>query len=59
MNEPQSIADIIAGIEARVRPTIGPTWSVRGNTVEGRISEKDFNTLMDLLRARFYGSTGR
>lgn len=35
----------IKAIQERVRPTIGPTYSSRGETIEGRISKADFDTL--------------
>lgn len=37
-------------IEARVRPTICTTLSSRGETIEGRVSEDDFETLLRLAR---------
>lgn len=37
-------------IEARVRPTICQTFSGRGATVEGRISEDDFDFLLTTAR---------
>lgn len=48
-----------AEIEARVRPTIGPTFSSRGETVEGRITEADFDTLLELARAGAEPKEGR
>jgi hypothetical protein len=45
-------AATIAAIEARVRPTICQTYSTgRAPTVEGRISEDDFDVLLTLARA--------
>lgn len=43
-------AEVLQGIEARVRPTIGPTYSSRdGMTIEGRILKEDFEMLLDML----------
>lgn len=38
-------------IEARVRPTVCDTYSSRGMTREGRISEDDLDTLKDIADA--------
>lgn len=39
-------------IEQRVRATVCRTFSARGMTLEGRISEADLNTLLDTVRAQ-------
>ena len=45
---------LVAEIEARVRPTICSTFSMRdgelSETIEGRISQIDFDTLVRLFR---------
>lgn len=45
---------IVAEIEARVRPTIGPTFRMAHDgpveTIEGRISQADFDTLVQIFR---------
>lgn len=47
---PVPTAELLQAIEQRVRPTICQTFSTRGATVEGRISEDDFDTLLSLAR---------
>jgi hypothetical protein len=46
-------ADLLRDIEARVRPTICPTFGVvdgaMRESLEGRISQTDFDTLLDLI----------
>lgn len=50
----------IAAIEQRVRPTICQTYSSsRAPTVEGRISEDDFDALLSLARAGVEPREGR
>lgn len=52
-------ARIIREIADRVRPTIGPTFSVPGGeTVEGRISATDFETLVTLAGAAAFVQPG-
>lgn len=50
--------DLARRIAERVRPTIGPTFSSRGKTVEGRISEADFNALIAELE-RLHAALGK
>lgn len=51
--EPPPTVAIVAAIEARVRPTICPTFRADGSgeRLEGRISAEDFNTLVTLAGA--------
>jgi hypothetical protein len=43
-------AELLQAIEARVRPTICETFNSSGGmTVEGRILQTDFETLLDLI----------
>lgn len=47
----RDIEKIVAYIEARVRPTICPTYSSTGEqSIEGRITQDDFDHLIGLVR---------
>ena len=41
---------LVSEIEARVRPTICPTFGAKGESIEGRISVVDFDTIVRLFR---------
>lgn len=41
---------LVAEIEARVRPTICPTFGSKGESIEGRISQVDFDSIVRLYR---------
>lgn len=53
------VARTIANIERRVRPTICPTHGMFGTTIEGRISQDDFDTLVNLAREAASEQEGR
>lgn len=42
-------ADTLQAIENRVRSTICDTYGTNGHTVEGRISQDDFNALLAMI----------
>lgn len=42
-------AELLQAIEGRVRPTICPTFGVKGESIEGRISKEDFESLLRLI----------
>lgn len=47
--KPMSDADLLRGIESRVRATICDTYGSHGHSVEGRISAEDFESLLRLI----------
>jgi hypothetical protein len=47
------VLEHLAEIDGRVRSTICPTFSARGETVEGRISQADYEALRNYLAAAF------
>jgi len=42
-------AEVLGTIEDRVRATICKTFGAKGKTIEGRISNDDFEALLDLI----------
>lgn len=46
----KTAAQLVSEIEARVRPTICPTFGSKGESIEGRISQADFDAIVRLFR---------